>query len=306
VGTCVGARCVEVLASGRKGPGGIAVNNVGVYWTEVDTPGSIAKVPKNGGAVEILATNQDHPLGIALDDASAYWTNDGDGSIVRVPLGGGTAVTLASVPGYALGIAVEAGELYWATGAGLAMAPVGGGLVTTLARQTGLVYVALDATSVYWTSSDARAVMKAPLAGGPVVTLVSSANPAPSGGVAVDATNVYWTTTATAGTGANIMSAPIAGGMSVTLATGQNLPTAIVVDNSALYWVNSGYSTASPAGMAADASFVTGSVVKLNLGGGEPTTISAGSGSPQAIAVDATSVYWTNGPDGTVLRATPK
>ncbi len=47
--------------------------------------------------------------------------------------------------------------------------------------------------------------------------------------------------------------------------------------------------------------------MKVPLSGGSPTTLASGQAGPAAIAVDATSVYWTKFPenspaDGTVLK----
>ena len=46
--------------------------------------------------------------------------------------------------------------------------------------------------------------------------------------------------------------------------------------------------------------------MKAPLTGGAPTTLASGQGYPWAIAVDATSVYWTTVGDGTVMKVTPK
>jgi hypothetical protein len=43
-------------------------------------------------------------------------------------------------------------------------------------------------------------------------------------------------------------------------------------------------------------------VMKVSLGGGNPTTLASGQGHPREIAVDATDVYWTNNGDGTVMK----
>ena len=49
-----------------------------------------------------------------------------------------------------------------------------------------------------------------------------------------------------------------------------------------------------------------GTVMQVPLGGGAPIVLASGQDSPADIAVDATSVTWVNEGGGTVMRLTPK
>jgi sugar lactone lactonase YvrE len=78
----------------------------------------------------------------------------------------------------------------------------------------------------------------------------------------------------------------------VTLASGQSNAAAITVDESNVCWT--------------DWTSGTGMVMKVPLNGGETTTIAACQDKPDVIAVDATSVYWANAGNGSVMKRTPK
>ena len=55
--------------------------------------------------------------------------------------------------------------------------------------------------------------------------------------------------------------------------------------STSVYWTNQG---------TFDKGYADGTVMKVPLAGGPTTTLVSGKGSPSGLAVDATSVYWTN------------
>src|SRR5262245_16644592 len=207
-------------------------------------------------------------------------------------------------------------------GSGGAGGTASGGVPTVLASgEIGAWAIAVDATNVYWTNQETRAVMKVPVAGGTPMALATGATATQLPyDVAVDLDGVYWNYYDSPGT---LMTAPLTGGPPVTLVTQQNGPRSIAVLGGNLYWINlwifgnnSGAVMTAPLaggggpitlasaqddpnGIAVDGSNVYwtnlgGTVMKVATGGGTPVMLASAQSGPQNIRVDANNVYWTN------------
>lgn len=106
-------------------------------------------------------------------------------------------------------------------------------------------------------------------------------------GIVVDAVNVYWVTYISQS--GVVMKAPINGGNPVAIATGQNFPTAIAIDTSTnpstIFW-SAGDQT----------------IKRVSAAGGPITTMATGQTNCQGLAVNATTLFWTNVANDTVQK----
>jgi hypothetical protein len=277
-------------------------------------------------------------MSLAIDSTSAYWVNaGGTGSLSKVPLGGGSATVLGTGTGPSGSgalvtglLAVDATHAYWRDITDIQKTALDGSSSTALVKYAAPLGLAVDGTNVYWTGT-ADSVYQAPLStvSSPVTLASDQAAPA---GITVDANHVYWANGGYVMTGGGgVSSVPIDGGTSTTIASDKGGPLGVVVDAKNVYWydftggvqsapLDGGEATtlATPAapsqieGIAIDATYVyfssnDGTLRKAPLdGSGALTLLASGLRSPQAVAVDGTSVYWTDNQAGTVSRLTPK
>jgi len=185
--------------------------------------------------------------------------------------------------------------------------------------------LAVDATSVYWTVNPSLdyasgSVVEVPIGGGALTTLAT--NQYDPTGLAVDGTNVYWTTEYY-----TLMRVPIGGGTPELVTHGIG-PGPVVLDHGFIYsfdgedivkasiegndWetLASSPSNIYPIGLAVDGTSVYWTedhfVLKVGTDGSNATELLTRPEMPWAIAVDDTSIYWTEPEAGTLMKLTPK
>jgi hypothetical protein len=290
----------------------MAVDKASVYWTVETWSGSdrldesIMKAPIEGGDATTLAPTHE-PHAIAVDGTSVYWLDAG--GLMKISADGGEPNQLADANADPEGwttIAVDATNVYWfdfwgrdsqgfSIGRTIRSVPAGGGASSILLEDNdGVAGVAVDATSFFWEaySGNGLEIVRTPFA------RTAQTPPSDRGfsvarqldtvqSIVVDANSVYW------GGKGSIMKAPLDGGSPTKLAsTGGRF----VIDQANVYWAVTQTETNNRR---------SGSILMAPLEGGAATTLATGEDSPDAIAVDETSVYWVNDGSGE-LRRRPK
>jgi hypothetical protein len=133
---------------------------------------------------------------IAVDDTQIYWVDLVSGEAWTMPKAGGTAVLLLGAQYAPLRMVLDQDTVYWFNKSGIYSVPKIGGAPSMIASDSGATDLTVDATNVYWTSSDMvfqkYSVKRAPKGGGPAVVLTSADSIELGGAIVVDESWVYW------------------------------------------------------------------------------------------------------------------
>lgn len=282
-----------------KGPRSIAVDGTHVFWTNVGSdgfsgvlPGSVTRVPLEGGPVEVLVDlGQDGraALGLAVDATTIFFTAGGgfvspDDGAYHAPLNGGAPTQIAEAA-ISLAMAIDATHVYWGANENVTECcpgvvrrmPKGGGDVEHVATGPSIITdMALDGTHVYWTTSESGAVLRAALGGSEVVELATGL--AEPSSLALGGDSVYVVASGgISGDGNALVRVPKEGGAPEVLVEGV-LVRAVATDEEHLYWA--GYEM----------------LQKIPLAGGDPVVLATEVHLPTDLVVDATHVYVADGP----------
>jgi hypothetical protein len=281
----------EILATRDGNVGGIAVDDVAVYWSE---PGAIMRQPKGGGEPTVFATTKAFAWHIALDDGHVYWADSDAGTVARAPKAGGPTEIIAAGEAKPFAIAVDAAAVYWTNilGNEIRRREKKEALPQTLLGETwnprGL---AVDAEAVYWSSSgEGGEVGRILKTGGAAVDLAVEDIP---GSIAVDGSDAYVYVSvvgADSWSGQPRRVSKSGGPMKALAPLEPNGNGELTIDSTHVYWCSS----------------AVGNIVKkVPKAGGVPVNLASGNYECSSIAVDGTHVYWTDGGYHRVLR-TPK
>ena len=163
----------------------------------------------------------------------------------------------------------------------------GGTPIVLASGQAPLSAPVVDPSGVSWGTGGT--IERAPLDGGAAAMVTSAAL---ATALAIAGTEVYFAD------GYDLMQAPLGGGPATTLATAAGAPVyAVAVDDANVYFTS--YSV----------------VYEVSRAGGLPAVLASNQGSPNSLAVNATSVLWTDGTNwppppggggGQVVKLTPK
>jgi len=238
-----------------------------VYFVQCQPPpmsaggASIVSVPRLGGAPAVLIAVSDYLLAATAVEGTAYWLDsevgdvlsDGGTTFARsVPLKGlANAITLGTIsapspaaflPAF---IAESDGTLFVVAPASNAYGPWGG-VLTPGGAWTPMNEGSAHCGPLLADSAGAYCVEDPPGAVGVLSAdgqVTTTQNTSHAEVIALDATNLYWAAYPSETGSGNVATTPRGGGAVIVIAQAANIPTAMAVDDGAVYWSTQGQNT---------------------------------------------------------------
>jgi hypothetical protein len=295
---CSNGECLVTLASNIPGVNAIAINGIKAYVATNTTTGAIYNLSLGGGGAVNLTSGypQNQPTSIVLDSQYVYWTNYGSNQVMRMTLNGLVAPTqLQANQTGAYGLAIDSSYLYWTqynTGGPsnamkVALSNPTAAPTTLLSGVNLPSFIAVDSTYAYVTIESDDYVVKVDLSNLALTQITAFENNPYF--LAIDSNNIYFTNEATSG---DVRQSPKNGNSSTqgtVLSAANTMANGIATDGVNVYFTSGSSVYKCPVGVA-----------------GGAKVIASSQNGPSALAVDSTSVYWTNSGGGTVMKLTPK
>jgi hypothetical protein len=285
---------VTILATNQTSPGNLVVDQNTAYWTSAPYPQDlISKCDVNGcnGTPTILADDGEaQAFGLTVHGSSFFWT-DNESLIQTCPTSGcgdagATLIFQEQMYADPSAIVVDANNVYWTSVAvgTVSYCPLAGcnGSPTTLAsNQLSPEDLVIDGTNAYWANfANNGEIVQCAIGGCGNNPTVLAAQQSVAGLLLLNG-NLYWTS------GGAVMACAVSACTPTPVALGQ-FATALATDGASLYWANGN----------------SGRIVKCAATGcGSPTVVVPNVGAVWAIAVDTTSVYWTDATNSLVAKA---
>jgi hypothetical protein len=295
---CSAGECLVTLASNIAGVNAIAINGIKAYVATNTTSGAIYNLSlAGGGAVNLTPSYpQNQPTSIVLDSQYVYWTNYGTNEVMRMTLNGLVAPTqLQANQTGAAGLAIDSSNLYWtqynqggpSNAMRVALSNPTGAPTVLLSGVNLPSFIAVDSTYAYVTIESDDYLAKVDLSTLAITQITAFENNPYF--LAIDSNNIYFTNEATSGDVRQSPKNGNSGTQGTVLSAANTMANGIATDGVNVYFTTGGSVYKCPVGVA-----------------GGAKAIASGQNGPSALAVDSTSVYWTNSGDGTVMKLTPK
>lgn len=252
-------------------------------WADAGEPPydiQILRVNVNGGPLETIASGFGRVPNLSADDSVLVWADNWFATVQRMTLDGGPVETIATDYGFTQSVVAASGHTFWVDGdpdAGIWDVPHGTDSLSELSSGQGGI-IAADDADVFWAGDGIWGIG---LDGGVAVQL--SADPPPPLAMAIDDANVYVVN------GSVLAATPKAGGSFTNLAELSGvLPLYLVTDDAYLYYAGAG------------------SIGKVPKDGGAAISVVSVYVAVGGLAVDATSLYFSDKITNHIWKITPK